>query len=95
MPQMGFEPMIPVFKRAKTVHALDHAATAIGSYCFVSIKIILLVKKCRNQWFIVHRQDGRVSVICPAIRPQYLFYLKVKTYEVPRLDALNIISKPL
>jgi hypothetical protein len=30
MPQVGFEPMIPVFERAKTVHALDRAATVIG-----------------------------------------------------------------
>jgi hypothetical protein len=30
MPRMGFEPTIPVFERAKTVHALDHAATVIG-----------------------------------------------------------------
>jgi hypothetical protein len=26
MPQVEFEPTIPVFKRAKTVHALDRAA---------------------------------------------------------------------
>jgi hypothetical protein len=31
MPRVGFEPMIPVFERAKTVHALDRAATVIGS----------------------------------------------------------------
>jgi hypothetical protein len=30
MPQVGFEPTIPVFERAKTVHVLDLAATAIG-----------------------------------------------------------------
>jgi hypothetical protein len=29
MPQMGFELTIPVFKQAKTVHALDRAATVI------------------------------------------------------------------
>jgi hypothetical protein len=29
--QVGFEPMIPVFERAKAVHALDRAATAIGT----------------------------------------------------------------
>jgi hypothetical protein len=29
MPQVGFEPKIPVFERAKTVHALDRAATVI------------------------------------------------------------------
>jgi hypothetical protein len=30
MPWVGFEPTIPVFERAKTVHALDRAATVIG-----------------------------------------------------------------
>jgi hypothetical protein len=30
MPQVGFELTIPVFERAKTVHALDRAATVIG-----------------------------------------------------------------
>jgi hypothetical protein len=29
MPQVGFEPTIPVFERAKTVHASDGAATVI------------------------------------------------------------------
>jgi hypothetical protein len=31
MPRVGFEPTIPVFKRAKTVHALDRAAAVIGT----------------------------------------------------------------
>jgi hypothetical protein len=30
MPQVGFEPTIPVFERAKIVHVLDRAATVIG-----------------------------------------------------------------
>jgi hypothetical protein len=30
MPQVGIEPTIPVFERAKTVLALDRAATVIG-----------------------------------------------------------------
>jgi hypothetical protein len=30
MPQVGFEPTIPAFERAKTVHALDRSATVIG-----------------------------------------------------------------
>jgi hypothetical protein len=29
MPRVGFEPMIPTFERAKTVHAIDRAATVI------------------------------------------------------------------
>jgi hypothetical protein len=32
MPRMEFEPTIPVFERAKTVHALDRAATVIGYF---------------------------------------------------------------
>jgi hypothetical protein len=31
MPRVGFEPMIPVFEWAKTVHALDRAANMIGT----------------------------------------------------------------
>jgi hypothetical protein len=30
MPRLGFKPRIPVFEWAKTVHALDRAATVIG-----------------------------------------------------------------
>jgi hypothetical protein len=32
MPQVEFEPTISVLERAKTVRALDRAATAIGCY---------------------------------------------------------------
>jgi hypothetical protein len=38
MTQLGFEPMIPVFERAQTVHALDRAATVMGEYHYVEIK---------------------------------------------------------
>jgi hypothetical protein len=31
---VGFEPTIPVFERAKTVHALDRAATVIAYYYY-------------------------------------------------------------
>jgi hypothetical protein len=30
MTWVGFEPMIPAFERAKTIHALERAATLIG-----------------------------------------------------------------
>jgi hypothetical protein len=39
MPPVGFEPTIPVFKRAKTVHDLDHAATVIGSLQIITAGI--------------------------------------------------------
>jgi hypothetical protein len=31
MPRVGFEPMIPVFEREKTGHALDRAVAVIGT----------------------------------------------------------------
>jgi hypothetical protein len=48
MPQMGFEPMIPVFQRTKTVHALDCAATVICllltrvvNYIVMNVKLLI------------------------------------------------------
>jgi hypothetical protein len=38
MPLVGFEPMIPAFKLAKTVYALGRAATVIG---LISNKVML------------------------------------------------------
>jgi hypothetical protein len=32
MPWVGLEPTIPVFERAKAVHALNHATTVVGGY---------------------------------------------------------------
>jgi hypothetical protein len=32
MPQVGFEPTISVFERAKMFHALERAATVIGMW---------------------------------------------------------------
>jgi hypothetical protein len=37
---MGFEPMIPVFERAKAFHALDRTATIIGPMMIRKIIII-------------------------------------------------------
>jgi hypothetical protein len=38
MPRMGFEPTIPVLKRAKAVHDLDRAATVIGIFVCTKMK---------------------------------------------------------
>jgi hypothetical protein len=35
MPEVGFEPTIPVIKREKTVHALDCVAIVIGDYVLI------------------------------------------------------------
>jgi hypothetical protein len=36
MTRVAFETMTPVFERATTVHALDHAATVIGNNHVIS-----------------------------------------------------------
>jgi hypothetical protein len=36
MPRVGFELTFPVFKRAKTFHALDREATVIGQLLFTA-----------------------------------------------------------
>jgi hypothetical protein len=40
MSRMGFEPTIPVFERAKTLHAFDRAANSIGSYSRVMLLLV-------------------------------------------------------
>jgi hypothetical protein len=40
MPQVGFELMILVFERAKIVHVLDRAVTAIGDILHTYSQII-------------------------------------------------------
>jgi hypothetical protein len=44
MLQVGFEPMILVFERAKIVHALDRAATVIGGANKIASVIQKLLK---------------------------------------------------
>jgi hypothetical protein len=44
---MGFQPTIPVFKWAKTFHALDSAATVIGSK-------IIKFQNAKNTLFKIH-----------------------------------------
>jgi hypothetical protein len=41
MPWVGFEPTVPVFERAKTVHALDRSGTVIASSTYTLSKTSL------------------------------------------------------
>jgi hypothetical protein len=50
MPRAGFERTITVFERAKTVHALDHAATVIG--CLLSSGVNQFKQGCANKLLI-------------------------------------------
>jgi hypothetical protein len=49
MPWVGFEPMISVFQRAKTIHALDGGANVIGLFRF-SIQYLLLTQEESRLW---------------------------------------------
>jgi hypothetical protein len=54
MPQVGFEPTIPVFERAKTVHVLDRTAIVIG--------------KQRAYYFILRFEGYSSSIVCSQIQ---------------------------
>jgi hypothetical protein len=50
-PRVGFEPTIPAFKRAKTVHALDCAATVIVKDNVLLSRFCLWTLRERYFWF--------------------------------------------
>jgi hypothetical protein len=61
MSRVGLEPTIPVFEWAKSVHALDRAATVIGETCLLEtnifyseaqwvIKRITMIRKCDSTY---------------------------------------------
>jgi hypothetical protein len=45
MPQVGFEPTIPVFKRQKTAHALEGAANVIGRCVVLKTENVMKLHK--------------------------------------------------
>jgi hypothetical protein len=76
MPQVGFEPTIEMYERAKTVHALDLAATVIGKIITYWVSDCVGVKLGLNA---VHQQfhtglddalylvDSRTSILLTII----------------------------
>jgi hypothetical protein len=73
MPQVGFQPTIPVFERAKTVHALNRAAIVISTtrnyeptvypaygriMCFIAANIIIcIIRRARGDMKISRDQS--------------------------------------
>jgi hypothetical protein len=51
MSRVGFEPMIPVFEWAKTVHGLERAATVVGQKKFSYLQILHLQEAVFNQTY--------------------------------------------
>jgi hypothetical protein len=58
MSQVGFEPTIPVFERAKTVHALDRAATVIGYYSYSQAYVSHQASFCSGWRFLAEVIDS-------------------------------------
>jgi hypothetical protein len=56
---MGFEPIIPAFEQTKTVHALDFAATVIGS--------ILTRRRKRESLFVLSHLSGLKIKLTPHV----------------------------
>jgi hypothetical protein len=51
MSWVGFELTTPVFKQAKAVHALDHAATVVGIYYLLQVILMLFLHDCKmTRW---------------------------------------------
>jgi hypothetical protein len=51
MPEVGLEPTIPAFERARTIHALDRTATVIGNFF---ILVPLKFGKCIALYDVKH-----------------------------------------
>jgi hypothetical protein len=62
MPQVGFELTIPAFERAKTVHALDRAATVIGSHPLTRTKFKSFHHRGNLIYHIVREVTGNLCL---------------------------------
>jgi hypothetical protein len=84
MPRMGFESAIPAFERAKTVHALDRAATVIGIASLGS-----LLSSVPSMW-IFHRLLSQYPLLCSSYTKSFsnssiglLTYILQQASEIP------------
>jgi hypothetical protein len=83
MPQVGFEFTIPVFERAKTVHALDRVATVLGT-----VNVTIIIKLSTEMTITLERMPET------RIREQACYYPKGGRYQGRQTkDGLIIIQK--
>jgi hypothetical protein len=90
MSRVGFEPTIPAFERAKTVHALDRAATVIG-FDLSSIRFFLLYIRIFGVIFcevsggnFAHPRSNSVSNRCIDLEVNLYFSLCKLAYVLNR-----------
>jgi hypothetical protein len=70
MPQVGFEPMIPVFEWAKAVNALDHMATVVGIICYTKKKrVVIFIMTDSKQLLLLF-----IIFWCKTTKPDYLYF---------------------
>jgi hypothetical protein len=60
MPQVGFDRTLPGFQRAKTVHALDRAATVIGKLQvrFYNVSLAADQRGQQYEFYDLHKDSG-------------------------------------
>jgi hypothetical protein len=97
MPRVGFEPTIPAFERANTVHALDCTATVIGialhlSYipyvCFFFSYFIILFLLIFNPLF--HKNSSTIRR--PRTPQEYAFSVLLSQTRVSFLGLFHFLS---
>jgi hypothetical protein len=89
MPRVGFDPMNPAFERAKTVHALDGAATVIGEVAMACFKI--LSRHSSGETEKTHHSIRIIRNILNSnqIPPEYK-YTALKIYHLARVFTQEV-----
>jgi hypothetical protein len=61
MPRVRLEPMISVFERSKTVHALDRVATRIGIQIYTKTEQLKLLLLNRSTVFSAQQRNPEIQ----------------------------------
>jgi hypothetical protein len=94
MPRVRFEPTIPVFERAKSVHALDRTATVTGIIMKYSWLIFIVLKNVCS-WRLVKNASwylAFVSVVLVLLIDVRLFVSSVLSFCLDYVTALTIVE---
>jgi hypothetical protein len=75
MPLAGFQPTIPVFKRAKTFHALDRAATLTGEKYKLDGIISMFLLCVRTIFDVPDLNGSLVTLITPQLNVNFAWRL--------------------
>jgi hypothetical protein len=78
MPWVGFEPTLPASERAKTVHALDRAATVTG---FKLLWVTILINNISFFWARITLNMSKVSCKRNIINARFIIIRKYYIYE--------------